>query len=239
MVWLIGVVVVVAALVYWHISLAAIGVATLAWIMLTFGEAFVVGAPLFWILILCESGLLFWALDERPRARYDVDADGAIATVAILLGLLILQLFGNIRVFSYVWAHPWWSLAFVAGYLAIGGVWSIAKWWFAETNKFRRVKDRFLLDHHVQGTRVPAELHQEWAAIVKAYKTNPANEKSRTLFWISYWPWSLVWTLLNDPLKRAARRIYDELGMVYQRITDYVWQVEPPVTPLDTNDRTE
>ncbi len=35
-----------------------------------------------------------------------------------------------------------------------------------------------------------------------------------------YWQWSLVWTIIDDPVKRLFELIYRELRAVYQKIAD-------------------
>jgi hypothetical protein len=214
MLFILALVVILAAiglLITYHISVGAFVVATV-------GTSLLFGAPLFWLLIIAESSLLFWALDEETDTSV-----GTIETVSLLAVLLILQFFSNVKVFTYIWAYPVRSVGFLALYLLIGGGWSIGKWWFAETSKFHRVKEEFLRRKHANA--ITDELKVDWASTIEREKTNPRDQQSRFLGWIAYWPWSLFWTILNDPLKRAARRVYYELQATYQRITDHVWKV--------------
>lgn len=46
------------------------------------------------------------------------------------------------------------------------------------------------------------------------------QNKSLILTWMFYWPFSGVWTLINDPVRRIFQRIYVKLEGVYQKITD-------------------
>jgi len=50
------------------------------------------------------------------------------------------------------------------------------------------------------------------------------NHKGRIIAWMSYWPWSLFWTLLNDPIRRLFRRIYYQIKNVLQSISDRVYK---------------
>jgi hypothetical protein len=86
------------------------------------------------------------------------------------------------------------------------------------------VRDEFLERKHINGPAIPEMWQKEWQETIRTRKTLPKLYKHRFLSWIGYWPWSLVWTLINDPLKRIVRRIYYELQGVYQRITDRVWK---------------
>jgi hypothetical protein len=121
----------------------------------------------------------------------------------------------HLGIVTWTLAHPWRAVLYVAGYFLIGAAWSIAKWWFAETNRVRRAREIFNLG----GTRA-----KSWAEYAEQQKTKVSYHKDDILLWITFWPLNGVWTLLNDPVRRAARRIYDELQGIYQRITDKVWK---------------
>jgi hypothetical protein len=75
----------------------------------------------------------------------------------------------------------------------------------------------------------------EWAAIVKQghfytpcpsetycfeYKPQPRKHKARILTWMTYWPWSFIWTMLNDPIKRFFKAIYYRLAAFLARMSD-------------------
>jgi hypothetical protein len=214
MIWILLAVVVVGGLVYWHTVIAV----TFASLL---GVSLLVGAPLFWLLCLVETGLIFWYLDTD-----DDDAVGVVATAALLIVLGLFQLFGNFKVFTWIWQHPGWAVMSVAGYLVAGGGWSIAKWWFEETNSFRKAREAFLWQHGIKGLVIPSEFRDRWSAHVQSLKSDPSRQQRRFVAWIGYWPWSLTWTLCNNALKRACRRIYYELLALYQRITDHVWRIE-------------
>jgi len=50
------------------------------------------------------------------------------------------------------------------------------------------------------------------------------NHKGRVIAWMSYWPWSLFWTILNDPIRRLMRRIYYRIKGILQGISDRVFK---------------
>src|SRR5205823_5639912 len=111
---------------------------------------------------------------------------------------------------TFVRTHPVLTALYVSGYFLAGAAWSIVKWWFAETNRVREARDEFRESRDIR----------TWSEFIKNRKSDPTNYKSDIIAWITFWPFSLVWTLLNDPVRRLCRRIYDELQGVYQRITD-------------------
>lgn len=50
-----------------------------------------------------------------------------------------------------------------------------------------------------------------------------AGYKSRIVQWMVFWPWSALWTLLNDPLRRLFNYIFTYLRATYQRIAIKVY----------------
>jgi hypothetical protein len=75
-----------------------------------------------------------------------------------------------------------------------------------------------------------------WRACVKQYEKDYYNKnrritkplaldnKSRILSWMTYWPWSALWTLLNDPVRRLMRRIYYRIKGILQGISDKIFK---------------
>ena len=44
------------------------------------------------------------------------------------------------------------------------------------------------------------------------------DHKSRVTMWMVWWPWSMIWTLLNDPIRRMWRTIWKRLQKTYAQI---------------------
>ena len=71
-------------------------------------------------------------LDEVDPYLYDHDADngGSLALFAVVVAAILLQLFGDIKVFSYVFSHPWRSLLWIGAYVGCGVVYATGRWVF-------------------------------------------------------------------------------------------------------------
>lgn len=64
-----------------------------------------------------------------------------------------------------------------------------------------------------QDKRTPDEVFKSaWKDIIKLerydehifeFQPDPKKHKRRILIWMTYWPWSFLWTMLNDPFKAA------------------------------------
>lgn len=50
-----------------------------------------------------------------------------------------------------------------------------------------------------------------------------SDNKAKVTGWIVWWPWSALWTVLNDPIRRLAEAIYNQLQTTYQRLANHVF----------------
>lgn len=46
------------------------------------------------------------------------------------------------------------------------------------------------------------------------------NSKWKIYMWIAYWPWSGLWTLIHDPIKRILKFIYRQIKGLLKNIYD-------------------
>lgn len=51
-----------------------------------------------------------------------------------------------------------------------------------------------------------------------------SDHKARILTWMSYWPWSCLWTLLNDPIRKLFKHIYYRIKGTLQKMSDRVFR---------------
>lgn len=50
------------------------------------------------------------------------------------------------------------------------------------------------------------------------------RQKDRILVWAMFWPWSMLWTVVNDPVKEFFEWLITEFQGVYQRISDWAFK---------------
>lgn len=55
-------------------------------------------------------------------------------------------------------------------------------------------------------------------------KPEPSEYKSRILGWMSLWPCSFIWTMLNDPIKRLFKEIYRCVSRLLVAISNSAWR---------------
>lgn len=51
-----------------------------------------------------------------------------------------------------------------------------------------------------------------------------SENKLRIIFWMSYWPFSGIWTLINDPITRFYNFLYRRLGAAFDKMSDHMFK---------------
>jgi hypothetical protein len=92
-------------------------------------------------------------------------------------------------------------------------------------SEFRHGRGR-IYDH--SGNLVKPE---GWIAETFEYRGNALNarpratkNKTRITAWASFWPFSFVGTLLNDPVRRLFNFLFNWFKALYQQLADYVFR---------------
>ena len=170
----------------------------------------------FWISTALFAGLLLWEVAGEKLIA-------AVFTTLVYLGAI--HLFGGVSVFGTIAAHPEYAYIGLPAFLLAGGIWSIGKWWlFLNARKldYKETRLAFLEAHGVVGatldTPVPQQLRGD-RMVPFVSKPLARRNKIRIINWMVFWPFSVVWTCLNEPW----RMIYEALVTLYQRMADRVW----------------
>lgn len=182
----------------------------------------------FWIFAGVVCLLLIAAVEyEKP----------GWATLSLIVTGLVLWLFGNVNILALAATDPLLTLGLLAGYFAVGAVWSLAKWWFyvrRQREKYYQLRTKYLesQDYSTSGP-IPDELRSDWQRRAYAHNKPQVREnKGRILTWMIYWPWSFVWTILNDPVKRLFKNIFNAMRAIFQKVADSAYKdVEDDFSP--------
>lgn len=186
-----------------------------------FFEFFVFFGVWWWLLVAAVIVLDVWFLE------YD---NGVGATISLLVFGALMFFFGDWNPFPWMAANPLWTVGVVIGYFAAGGLWSMMKWYFHCLNirdKHDEIKDEFFEEHKIIGGKVSSQLKGEWKERLRYggfsdddIVPKARGHKSTILMWMTHWPFSAVWTLLNDPIRRIFKSIYARLVGTLQKISD-------------------
>jgi len=169
------------------------------------------------------------------------------ATVTLILfgvgSVLCGHWFHTYSVVDFARDHGVWTLVYVAGYLAVGIAWSFAKWFsylmsFRDT--FRTQKEAFIKSKGLNpDAQIPVEMQEElrkfiqdnigWgnqhrSQLYSMERPRATKNKARITAWASFWPFSFVGTLLNDPVRRLFNFLFNQFKALYQRMADWVFR---------------
>jgi len=200
---------------------------------------FLFGSLWFWGLLAVTSIILISCLEK--------DNEGG-ATIVFLATLAAVVFFGNNSWLTFIFENPF-SIGLLAGaYLFIGVLWGISKWWIylhdvSARNRAERydwvarqwdrleVGDPNFLEYEAAHANPPSRwpdlVKDDWKKYAKTQyhgktikKPMVSNSKARITAWMTYWPWSALWTLINDPIRRFYRWAYTQLRGLLQGMSD-------------------
>ncbi len=203
-----------------------------------FAGIFIIGSFGFWALLTLASILIIWALEYEKGTR-------ATLTLVLTISAIIIFNKGFGKLFAWIGSNFLLFAGLILGYFFVGAIWSIVKWYFYTKNRryqYDKLKIKFFRSKNLQpntGT-IPADLREEWekylgssfefgSEFIRTTSANaklnlspsPYDHKSTILMWMGHWPLSLLWTLINDPVKHALRWMYKHLIKTYEKISNF------------------
>ena len=191
------------------------------------------GLWLFWTILLLESvAIIYWVDDESP---------GKAFTSLLVVGA-VLHFFADPTPFAWFLAD-WTRIAYTVGiYIIGGGPYALYRWWSYNkriSGRFDDFFDDWKTSKEIVAKTFAALSDEEILAFRKhclgnAYRpydasfdkdgirkvTQARDHIGNILTWIAYWPWCLIWTLIDDPIRRFSRFVWRTLSSAMQGIAD-------------------
>jgi hypothetical protein len=99
--------------------------------------------------------------------------------------------------FMYAKENPGIVLSGIILYFVLGTVWSFVKWYIYIKKEKARKGSSFDVNH---------------------YKLGDYDNSSKILSWMSYWPLSLIWNFIDQPIKRTFKWIMLSMEKRYDAI---------------------
>ncbi len=196
-------------------------------------ELFLVGSFWFWALCVIEVAWLLRSLHE--------ESGWGIGMSLVGLGV-VLWLFGDFNVFAWAWMNPLFMLECVGAYLVLGVVWSLSKWKML-CNDIRTIVQEarvdFRKEHKIAQETIPVDLRGKWGeylgnrdwselprrgryhgaiSSIEDVIPHPRDYKATILYWLGYWPLSMIWFFFHDMIERVFNWIYQTFSKLYRSI---------------------
>jgi len=163
----------------------------------------------------------------------ELQSEGTATTAFSLAIALLIWNYGGIA-WAFMTANILVTVLFIVGYLVCGVVWSFLKWnEFVKSvyRKFKATNDKFgalknpndiinlcerlrLVGISVYGSDV-----KTISDIASKIMPKGLDNKASIVAWISYWPLSLLGTLLNNPFRRLFEYTYSLVSGLYDKIS--------------------
>ena len=193
----------------------------------TFGTFWWYGVSFIWLI------LVIVALDKES---------GIALTLELIIYLAFLQWVSNINVFRVILDHPFKTLGYVAAYVIVGVLWSFIKWYLKVSEKADELKDekvKFLkmsktsyekrgisapknlpeIDEITYKTEVPEKFKEEWHSKIQFKLLKASEHKGLIVSWVTYWPFSMLWSFLDDFVHQMISRLVTKFQKIYESIT--------------------
>ncbi|MCK5017609.1 MAG: hypothetical protein KAS32_11135 [Candidatus Peribacteraceae bacterium] len=174
---------------------------------------FVFGSIGFYILAAIEVILLaIFVDDDHPMPGW--------AGMSFIVSLLVLNFFGT-PIIQPIIDDP--SVLFEWGviYIAVGLAWSLGKYYFYLIRRRRKFKEKKDIFFDIN----PEKKYDDWLAHMDhnfGYSNSEYTEfgknKPRIIFWMTYWPFSLLSTLLKDIVRKMFEEIYEFFSGLFKEM---------------------
>jgi hypothetical protein len=195
--------------------------------------AFAFGTVTFWVMLFIAFCIVT-AFVENDR--------GVAAFFVLTVAAVLLLNRHTADLLYFIGHHPGRTAAYILAYFAAGTVWGIVKWFLHVTKKLEEYKEkkaRFLRNEHA--TEITPDLVKGFKSYMgTSYSDGQPPQvhehKSDIMMWMTYWPFSGLWTLVNDPVRRAFRAIYRSIASSLQSMSDRLFknavaEMNQPVPP--------
>lgn len=162
---------------------------------------FAFGTLGFWGVIVTASIGVLLALE------HDEELSAALSVLAMLL---VMQLYTGFGIVGFILYNPVYIFWIGVLYLALGVSWSLFKWFVYCRDARKKFDERSYAKSGVSDLNL--------------WKPNAQDNKARITGWMVFWPWSSLWFLINDPIRRAFSSLFDYLQGIFQRISDKAFE---------------
>lgn len=147
---------------------------------------------------------------------------GAAATVVAAITILAFQFYGGYDIFGYVKHNPMSLLLYTGFYAVLGIGTGIFKWWrYVRNNraKYLEAKTEYLSDHNSLDGWERYREQGNYNAIKFLFEPVARRHKAVITMWMTYWPLVLIWTLINDPVRKFFKAVYERVSGLLESIS--------------------
>lgn len=166
----------------------------------------------FWALVLVEISLLTWFVEEEW---------GLASVLSLLIFVVLLWWLADVPVWAWLKENPLTLLKYAGYYIAIGVLWTFCKYYFALKKLRGKVKKAKEAWQQMQLDKESRQ-HPAFEDVLRNHlgyndKSKFENTIEKLVIWASFWPTSMIWTILNDPVRRLFKYIIHDIFIGFYR----------------------
>ena len=176
--------------------------------------------------ILAVGGLFFWVFTAVAVLLVLASLEkerGGWATFIVLAFLVGLQVFSDFKPFTWIAENPVMFIMGLGAYIVIGVAWTFFRWYlfslsakeaYADVRaKFvKRLKVPFDVRIHKADLANHVGQSYDFTRRYKSIPLQPGQHLHRIWIWMVFWPLDGIWTIINDPVVRLFRFIYNRIS---------------------------
>jgi len=188
----------------------------------------------FWFWLIAVEIIILFVCMARDS--------GAFATVSLVVFAPLLYWGGGVDFVTWFGQNPEYLYYGIPGYFVVGLGWALLKWVLLLVDKREELKenqasfrkkhalpdDVALTQKSVSSGHLDKETLKKWrgrdvypgplTAIPKA-----RDYKYKIINWLSYWPFSMLWSLVDDFVRRISKAIYNLVHDLFQSIANKIF----------------
>ena len=179
-----------------------------------FAGLLTVGGLFFWLFVGLMVVLLTTSVhNEKPGTGF----------LFVAAALVALQFTSDFKPFSWVMANPGLFGLGVLAYIGIAVVWTFAKWYMFSVSAKECYAD--FRKTWIANLKRPFDVVTDKASLASSFASfygyrerfgmsvppSPGDNKGRIMLWMIFWPIDMVWSIINDPVVRIFRWIYQRI----------------------------
>lgn len=188
---------------------------------------FELGTLWFWLLI-CVISIVLMAVQENAKSPGSWSTFWVVVTFAALYWC---GAGGTLRgVGMHIYHYPFETIAYFLMYTLVGTIWSFWKW--------KEIVDS-CAEKYSKALRVYREYKEKFpqggtdSPHIEDHKPLAKDYAGELFNWIFYWPFSMTWFVIHEPIERLFRFIMERTKKVYEGIANRAFDKVQPTKSDD------
>jgi hypothetical protein len=148
----------------------------------------------------------------------------------------VLWAFGGFNILGLIWRDPIRALVVLLAYAAVGVAWSIVRWTLLVMKikaRYTEFKTNFKRDQSIKtGDQWTIQQQSNFDSLVYSREYDMrldrppevGNFSDRVFTWMAYWPISMLWTAINDPIAKFFGLLFDSITGAYDTISKRLYR---------------